>query len=695
MTSPAAQPRLGRWLVALSVVLLVTVGAYWQTRTLGWTGWDDTAYVTKSPLMTAPGGLRRIWVTHETEQYYPLTFTLYWLEYRAFGDSATGYHVVGIALHLLNAALLFMFVRTLGLPLSVARVATALFALHPTQVITVAWIAEQKNALALAFMLLSMITWVRSTRAAERAASGDAAVGASGGRGWYVASLSLFALGMLSKTAILGLPVALLALDHFMLGAPWKRGVLRAIPMLILAGLLAAVTLAFEQKFVDKSAAEWMPDLAQRLQIAGAAPWAYLGRLLWPSSLSIAYDQWGVAGAALRWWLPALATLAGLALVLHLHRKRRIGGHWVWAILHGLLLLGPTLGLIPFGNLAVTYTSDHYLYPASFALFIAAAIAADRLAEARPALAPLVRVGSVALALACAVITSRLVPSWRNATTLWTRAVEVAPDNYTARLGLAEGLMLDGKAGLAMEQYEHAVRLRPGWVDAHMMLGSALRDAGQPERAEAAYRRALELAPDNAITTANLAGLLEKRRSLPEALSLYQRAVELDPSLVEGRMGLAQMYLGYSRPQDALPHFQALVKLRGDFAPARLGVATCLELLGREKDALAECEEGLTHSPGAVGLLLMSARLRLAPSDVSLRDWPRALRHARAAAEATDHRNYTVLEALALAEAVNGDFAAAARYAATGAELARAAGDAPAMQGLRQSEADYRAGRLP
>lgn len=687
MTGPAAQPRLVRWLIALCVVLAVATGAYWRAGTLGWTGWDDTAYVTKSPLMTAPDGLRRIWVTHETEQYYPLTFTLYWLEYRCFGDDPTGYHVVGVGMHLLNAALLFLLLRTLGQPLSVARVATALFALHPTQVITVAWIAEQKNLLAVAFMLLSMIAWVRSTRAPG--------TGTSGGRWWYLSSLALFALGMLSKTAILGLPLALIALDHFVLGAAWRRSTLRAAPMLVLAGLLAGVTLAFEQKFVDKTAAEWMPDLAQRLQIAGAAPWAYLGRLLWPSGLSVAYDQWGVGASAARWWLPTVATIAGLSLLFWLHRKGRVGGHWVWATLHGLLLLGPTLGFIPFGNLAVTYTSDHFLYPASLAAFIAFAITADRLADARPGLAPVVRVGCVALALTCAVLTFRLVPTWRSASTLWARAVEGAPDNYTARLGLAEGLMLDGAPDRAMEQYEHAVRLRPDWVDAHMMLGSALRDAGQPDRAEASYRRALELAPDNAVTMANLAGLLEKRRALTEALACYQRAVELDPALVEARMGLAQMHLGYSRPQDALPHFQAVVRLRGDFAPARLGVATCFELLGRERDSLAACDEGLAHAPGSVGLLLMAARLRLAPADASLRDWPRALQHARAAAQASGNRNYTVLEALALAEAVNGDFAAAARYAALGADLARAAGDEPALRGLRQSEADYRAGRLP
>ncbi|MCE7974592.1 MAG: tetratricopeptide repeat protein [Leptolyngbya sp. PLA1] len=686
-TGTSAQPPLIRWLLALCVVLLVGVGAYWQVGTLGWTGWDDTAYVTKSPLMTAPDGLRRIWVTHETEQYYPLTFTLYWLEYRFFGADATGYHIVGLTLHLLNAALVFVFLRTLGQPLSVARVATALFALHPTQVITVAWIAEQKNTLAVAFMLMSMIAWVRSSRAAE--------AGASAGRWWYLSSLALFALGMLSKTAILGLPLALVALDQFMLGAPWKRSAVRAIPMLLLGGLLAAVTLAFEQKFVDKSAADWMPDLAQRLQIAGAAPWAYLGRLLWPAGLSLAYDQWGVGASSWHWWLPAAATIAGLGLVLWLHRRGRLGGHWVWAALHGLLLLGPTLGFIPFGNLAVTHTSDHFLYPASLAVFIAFALTADRLADVRPGLAPFVRIGCVALALTCAVLTFRLVPTWRSATTLWTRAVEVAPENYTARLGLAEGLMLDGKPDRAMEQYEYAVRLRPDWVDAHMMLGSALRDAGQPERAEASYRRALQLAPDNAVTMANLAGLLEKKRALPEALALYQRAVAIEPTLIEARMGLAQMHLGYSRPEDALPHFQAVVRLRGDFGPARLGVATCYELLGREKDALAACDEGLTHAPRAVGLLLMATRLRLAPADVSLRDWPRALRHARAAADASGNRNYTVLEALALAEAVNGDFAAAARYAALGADLARAAGDEPAMQGLRQSEADYRAGRLP
>ena len=146
------------WLFAMGLVL-ATIFAYRPA----WNGsfvWDDDFYVTKNRLLTAPDGLRRIWFSLESpSQYFPLLYTSFRIERSLWGLKPTGYHWVNILLHTANALLLWRLLTELGVP--GAWLAAGIFALHPVQVESVAWITERKNVLMAFFFLLTLLAWAR------------------------------------------------------------------------------------------------------------------------------------------------------------------------------------------------------------------------------------------------------------------------------------------------------------------------------------------------------------------------------------------------------------------------------------------------------------------------------------------------------------------------------------------------------
>ena len=166
---------------------------------------DDDTYVTANPQMRDLAGLKRIWSDlSATPQYYPLVFTSFWIENQIWGQRPAGYHITNVVLHALNALLVWILLQSLGIP--GAWLAAALFALHPVQVESVAWIAERKNVLSAAFYFLSLLAYFRWRPLAAEDSEG------SGGSGLYILSLTLFLLAMLSKTATVTLPAVILLL---------------------------------------------------------------------------------------------------------------------------------------------------------------------------------------------------------------------------------------------------------------------------------------------------------------------------------------------------------------------------------------------------------------------------------------------------------------------------------------------------
>ena len=197
---PSSLWRSSDWLFALAL-LVVTLAVYYPA----WFGkplWDDDAHMT-APDLRSWTGLWRIWTQPgATQQYYPLVHSVFWLEYKIWGDSTPGYHLVNILLHVFCALLLLRILRLLEVP--GAWLAAAIFALHPVEVESVAWISELKNTLSGAFYLGAVLVYLRFDRGRERR--------------FYLIALGLFFLGLFCKTVIATLPAALLVVFW------WKRG---------------------------------------------------------------------------------------------------------------------------------------------------------------------------------------------------------------------------------------------------------------------------------------------------------------------------------------------------------------------------------------------------------------------------------------------------------------------------------------
>ena len=257
--------------------------------------WDDDDYVVENATLSAPDGLRRIWLEiGSTPQYYPLVHTSYWLEYRLWGLEPAGYHAVNVLLHALACVLLFAVLRRLAVP--GAWLAAAIFAVHPVHVESVAWITERKNLLSGVFYLGSLLTYVRFARI------GDGDRRAPRAPGLYAASLLLFAAALLSKTVTGSLPAVVLLLLYWKGRQVDRRELVPLAPFFLLAVLSGWLTVSLETQLVGARGGAWDLSLAERAIVAGRAVFFYAGKLALPAGLTFNYPRWDVAAAS-RWQL--------------------------------------------------------------------------------------------------------------------------------------------------------------------------------------------------------------------------------------------------------------------------------------------------------------------------------------------------------------------------------------------------------
>jgi hypothetical protein len=277
---------------ALVALTLLAYAPAWHGEVL----WDDAGHLTRTDLQ-GQEGLRRIWFEPgATQQYYPVVHTAFWVQHQLWGDSTTGYHLVGIVLHGLSAFMVGVILRRLGVP--GAPAAAIIFALHPVHVESVAWISELKNTLSGFFYLGAALAYLRfdDSRALRP----------------YVAAVALFVLALLSKSVTATLPVGLLVVLW------WRRGRLSVradvaplLPFVAAGVAMAVVTIAFEAVEIGAQGADYALGVMDRILIAGRAAWFYVGALLWPSNLTFNYPRW-VIDSGIWWQYLFPAALAGL-----------------------------------------------------------------------------------------------------------------------------------------------------------------------------------------------------------------------------------------------------------------------------------------------------------------------------------------------------------------------------------------------
>ena len=404
------------------LIIVLTVIAYLPALRCGFI-WDDDYYVTNNPLLTETDGLRRIWFSmHHQSQYFPLVYTTLRFEYALWGLNPMGYHAVNVLLHSLNALLVWAVLKRLTLP--GAWLAAAVFALHPVQVESVAWITELKNTQSTLFYLLALLAWMKFADK-ETTRPGP----------FYALALLLHALALFCKTTACALPAAL-ALVLWMRNQPigWRR-IAQIMPFLVLGVAMGLVSVWWESCMGHYQEEYFAFNLLERLLIASRAVWFYAVKLVWPTNLSFSYPRWQVNPRdPLQYvWLIGCAAVA---LVLW-WRRNKWGHGCAGAVIFFVATLSPLLGFIPLYTFRWSFVADHYQYVASIGMITLVVSAGTTIAQRAGRWGhDLGTCAAAAVLLVLGVSTWRQVHVYQDQETLWRDTLTKNPDSWVAHCNL-------------------------------------------------------------------------------------------------------------------------------------------------------------------------------------------------------------------------------------------------------------------
>jgi len=562
--------------------------------------WDDDIYVTRNPLLTAPDALTRIWFTaHPYTAYFPMVNTTLRFEYMLWGLNPAGYHFVNILLHAANALLVWIVLRRLAVP--GAWLAAAIWAVHPVNVESVAWITELKNTQSTLFSLLTLLAWMKF--ADKRTA-----------RPWryYALALLLYGPALFSKTTASTLPAAMLLvlwLRHQPIG--WPR-LAQVAPFLIYGVGIGLLSVWCEVHFgAYGEALRYSYGGLGRLLIATRALWFYAAKLVWPAQLTFSYQRWDIDPRDPREYIWLIACVA-VALLLW-WRRNALGRGPIAAVVFFVATLSPLLGFIPVYTFLFSFVADHYQYVASIGLIALFAGVASSRADNWQLGHNLRCTLSASLLLVLGSLTWHQTRIYRDSETLWGDTLTKNPESWMARNNLANVLLRNGHAAEAIGQYEQALQSNPDYAPAHGNLAIALVQIGRLPEATAQCEEALRLKPDYAEAHGNLGIALGQLGRLPEAMAQYEQALQIKPDYAEAHYNLG-VALGQSgRILEAIAHLQKAVQISPDFADAHYNLAYALEQVGRTGEAIAHYEQVLRIKPDDADARDALARLQARP----------------------------------------------------------------------------------
>ena len=496
--------------VVLAVLLAVaTVALYFPVHNHPFVNYDDSLYVTENDQVQA--GVT--WLTVKwaitsfaVGTWHPLTWVSHALDCQLFGLDPSGHHDVNLLLHVLNVVVLFWVLQRATGCLGRSFMVAALFALHPINVESVAWIAERKNVLSMLFFLLALgaYRWYALKPRAGR----------------YVGVAFLFALGLLSKPQVVTFPFVLLLWDYWPLqrfsfphdepstavnadipARPLSWLVLEKVPLLALSGASAMITMAAARTDTEKI---FYPRHI-RIETAIVSYVQYLGKAIWPSRLAVFYPHPGNSLHPWQAYAALFLLMAITALVFEARRRRYLLVGWWWFL--GTLL--PMLGLQPVGYKGMQGIADRYAYLPLIGLFIMICWGAADLVPRRDPGGRLAWLGGLGIAvlLVLAVMTHRQITYWSDNASLWSHALQVTGANWLAENNLGKILMSQGKEDEGVAHFFRAVAIYPNDPVSNMNIALFEQKRGNLPDAVTHFKVAITMSHDNALKVAALDSL--------------------------------------------------------------------------------------------------------------------------------------------------------------------------------------------
>jgi predicted negative regulator of RcsB-dependent stress response len=586
-------------ILAILVLIILTLVIYWPVQDYEFINYDDQLYVTDIYSQKNTITIRDIsdaFTDFHTGNWHPLTTMSHMLDWQLFGEKAGGHHWTSVIIHIFNTVLLFLLLNSLTGAIWRSALVAALFAVHPINVESVAWIAERKNVLSTFFWILTMLLYVWYVKQPN----------------WkrYLPVFLCFALGLMSKPMLVTLPFVLLLIDYWPLNrtaidtqnenkseiqAPLKVGkaklsflVWEKIPLFILTSISICVTLYTQHTVKAVVNLDSLP-LAKRLSNAIVSYGLYIKKMFWPVDLAVIYPYVTMPA----WQILVIVTLLVIITVIvckYFLRYPYWAVGWFWYA--GTLV--PVIGIVQVGSQSM---ADRYAYIPLIGLFVmivwGMAYVFKKIFSTK-----MVAAISGMILVALIIVSCHQVQYWQNTFSLFNHAVNVTENNSIAHSNLAGELLKQNKVKEAMHHCQIAllldpanyntlvriawaynlldeknkaidalrlaIKVRPEYVRAYNDLYVLLRQAGKAEEALKEYRKAVELNlnKNNLELHYNFGNALAMQGHYDEAVIQYNQALRIQPRNAFVHNDLAMVLLRQGKTDDALNHFREAVKLQ-------------------------------------------------------------------------------------------------------------------------------------
>jgi|GEM_PF-872632 len=624
----------------VALLILITLAVYLPNLGDTFLNWDYDQYYR---VLNGPVGLGPVTELFQDTRgtivvgyYAPLASVSLMLDRIILGVSAPNpqfTHLLNVLFHCLNGALVYLLIRVVGATPLCAGVCAFVFLVHPLQVASVLWFAQRKTVLSGAFYLLSYLLYLRFRPA----------------RSWvpYVGALACFAAGLLTKPAIVVLPVVLLATEMLIPseskthrrvfvgtdseasdahepGSTWVRdgitGVAWLTPFFLLAVVCGVLGLGSEP-----TAGLDYPPPWERPFIAARTLLFYAAKALFPAQLQGIYPRWDFAIASPEWWGPAVVLFS--AAVVLLAYRRYAGPRVFWGLANFVIPLLPASGLVAFGYFQHSFVADHFAYLSLLGVGYLLGLAVETLLASRRrsvhAAAILVSGLYGAFLVYIAVAQAML---WKDPVSLWSSNAILNPRSWTVHSNLGNALMERGKIQPAIEHLEQALEIAPQNAPAHFNLVLGLETSGRIQEALEAGKRGISQAPPYAPLHARVANVYVKAGDLPEAEKHYKKALDLNPFFPDVHNDYGIMLDKAGRLNEAIKQFQLAVQLQPGFMRGYANLGLAYEEQGDLPAALAIFSNAVAVEPHNA-----EARMNLGAALLKAQDIPQALFHLQEA----------------------------------------------------------------
>jgi len=600
-----------KWIIAFALIVLTTT-AYWEIREHSFVSYDDDVYVVANAQVQRGLTWQGVgWAFKSTSaaNWHPLTWLSHMLDVQLFGLNPAGHHLTSLLIHIANVVLLYLLLEAVTGALWPSAIVAALFAVHPINVESVAWIAERKNVLSTLFWLLTICAYVRY---ASRPATSR-----------YILVVISFALALMCKPMVVTLPFVLLLFDYWPLNRLRKSSnkdeepiittkrareveskpccpartirqlVIEKVPLIVLAIVSSVMTVKAQRSGGAVGTTEVFPVLI-RFENAAVSYARYLLDVVWPLRLAVFYPH---PRAALPLWQVVTSILVLIAIssfvVLRARRYAYLTTGWLWYL--GTLV--PVIGLVQVG---LQSRADRYAYVPLIGIFIAIVWLAEHWSRDHGIRKKSLTVVAVSILIALAIATRVQAGYWRNSVTLFQRAVDVTSNNYVAHNNLGELLAQQGRLDEAAMHFTKALDINPSFAHARHNMGMIFVQRGNLDEAIPEFQQAIELEPAFADAYNKLGAALASRGRLDEAIENFSKAIEVNPTYSSAHANLGSAYEQQGRLIEAITEYALAIQSTADTtmaAQTHFKLGRLLAKTGKRKEAAENFKEALRLKP--------------------------------------------------------------------------------------------------